>query len=586
MDTTPPPPSSSGERLVPLSALRKTFQGGYSGADLRADLLAGIAVGLVALPLSMALAIACGVPPQHGLWTAIVAGAVIALLGGSRVQVSGPTAAFVVILAPIVTRYGLGGLGVATALAGVILVLLGLARMGRLIEFIPYPVTAGFTAGIGVVIATLQVRDFLGLEVDLPEGWTGKVVALVRALPTWHPAELGLGVVTLVVLIVWPRWVRRVPGPLVALGLAAVLAVGIERVLPDVKIETIATRFHYDEGGQSHPGIPRQAPTFMAPWNEPGPDGDRALGLDLETIRVLLPSAVAIALLGAIESLLSAVVADGMIRRRHDPNAELLAQGVGNIVAPFFGGFAATGAIARTATNVRAGARSPLAAVFHSVFVLGAMLAFAPLLGYLPMTALAALLLVVAWNIAEVKHVIHAVRVSPRSDGLVLLTCLLLTVVFDMAIAVLVGILLAALLFMRRMAEVTGVRLVSDPHRERPHGLPESVLLYEVSGPLFFGAAQKAMSALGRIEPGARWVLLDLRSVPAIDATGLVNLESTVAGLREQGVEVMLAGLQTQPDAALRKAGWDAMEPGVRLAMTMEEAVAVLQRPEGPRSSG
>jgi len=534
---------------VPCSALRKTFRDGYRAADLRADLLAGTVVGIVALPLSMALAIACGVAPQHGLYTAIVAGAVIAILGGSRVQVSGPTAAFVVILAPIVTRHGLGGLMLASLLAGVFLMLMGVLRLGRLIEFVPYPVTTGFTAGIAVVIAVLQLRDFLGLTVpQMPEHFPEKVVELVRALPTARWQDLAVGSGTLAILILWSRfgW-TWIPGPLLGLATAAGACAALRAIVPGFEVATIASRFG---------DIPRLPPLPALPWAQPGPSG-APIGLSVETLRQILPPAFAIAMLGAIESLLSAVVADGMIRRKHDPNAELLAQGTGNVIAPFFGGIAATGAIARTATNIRSGARSPFAAVFHALFVLLAVLLLAPILGTLPMASLAALLLIVAWNMSEARHVVDTIRSAPRHDLLVLVTCFGLTVVFDMVAAVTGGMLLAAFLFMNRMAEVTGTTLVAEPHRVLKRPVPHDVLVYEIMGPLFFGAAQRAMRAL-RQTPGhgVRAVLIDLRSVPAIDATGLVNLHSAVGRLRDAGIEVILGGVRAQPMHAFRKAGW------------------------------
>lgn len=550
-------------------ALRNAFAAGYRRSHLVADLLAGATVGIVALPLSMALAIATGVPPQHGLYTAIVAGTVIAVLGGSRVQVSGPTAAFIVVLAPIVSHYGLGGLMLATVMAGLLLSAMGLARFGALIQFIPHPVTTGFTAGIAVVIATLQVKDFFGLTVDrMPGEYVERVEALAGALPTFRWQELAIGLTTLTILLVWPRlpWpgLRRVPSPLVALGAAAVLAAVLTAFVPGFTVATIGSRFSYMVDGQLLPGIPRGLPELMLPWRLPGPDG-QPLGLSFALIRELLPSAFAIAMLGAIESLLSAVVADAMTpagasraagHSNHDPDAELLAQGAGNLIAPFFGGIAATGAIARTATNVRAGAHSPLAAVFHSGFVLLAMLVMAPALGHLPMAALAAQLLVVAWNMSERKHFAHIVRVAPKSDTVILLVCFLLTVLFDMVVAVGFGVVLAALLFMRRMAEVSGATLVvqeDHPGLDRP--LPEGVLLYEVAGPLFFGAAEKAMSRFREVQTGVRVVVLDLTGVPAMDATGLVALESTLDRLAEMDIYVVLAGVRNQPHETLAKAG-------------------------------
>lgn len=572
-------------RLTPAFALRRSFGGGYGLVDLRHDLLAGAVVGVVALPLSMALAIASGVPPQHGLYTAIVAGLVIALLGGSRVQVSGPTAAFVAILAPIAARFGLGGLAVASGLAGLILVGLALARMGRLIEFVPNPVTAGFTAGIAVVIATLQLPDFLGLHAGpLPEHFGAKLGAILHALPTVSGPSLALGLGTILVLIFWPHVPhigKRLPGPLVALVLATVAAVIWTRLAPGVVFDTIATRFSYlGLDGQTYPGIPPLPPLPVLPWNLPGPGGE-PLVLSFGLIRELLPSAFAIAMLGAIESLLSAVVADGMTRHRHDPNAELFGQGVGNVVAPFFGGFAATGAIARTATNVRAGARSPLAAVSHSLVVLAAVLVLAPILGALPMAALAALMLHVAGRMSEAKHVLRTLRRAPRSDVLVLLVCLVLTVVFDMVVAISVGMVLASFLFMRRMAEVSTLTLVDQPDRAVAGSLPHGVVLYQIAGPLFFGAAQRAMSALRRVAPGVKTVILDLRATPAIDETGLVALESTTDALADSGIFVVLAGVSEQPFRALIKAGWRHRRDEIALYRTFDEGVERARRSVG-----
>ena len=463
--------------------------------------MAGAVVGVVALPLSMALAIASGVPPQHGLYTAIVAGGLIPLLGGSRVQVSGPTAAFVVVLSPVAHRFGLGGLLVASVLAGLILISMAVARMGRLIEFVPYPVTAGFTAGIAVVIGTLQVRDLLGLTVEADARALRRARGGARARAAHVPlARRGGG-----------RPHPRHPLPLAAGHAQGARPTSWPSPWPPCwptspPASCPASRWPRSRaasptpwtGGARHPGIPSILPPPLAwPWTVPGADG-QPLTLNLGLVRDLFPSAFAIAMLGAIESLLSAVVADGMSGHKHDPDAELLGQGVGNLVAPFFGGFAATGAIARTATNVRAGARSPIAAVVHATVVLLAVLALAPLLGHLPMAALAALLLLVALHMSEPENFVRMVRISPRSDRAVLLTCFGLTVVFDMVISVTFGVVLASLLFMKRMADVSGVRLVD--RRERVRGLdrplPAGVLLYQVAGPLFFGAARAAMNAL------------------------------------------------------------------------------------------
>jgi sulfate permease, SulP family len=548
--------------LRPGIALRQTFSAGYGRRDLARDALAGLVVGVVALPLSMALAIASGVPPQHGLYTAIVAGAVVALLGGSMTQVTGPTAAFVVVLAPIATRLGLAGLLLASVLAGLILLAMGAFRAGRLIEFIPHPVTTGFTAGIAVVIATLQLKDFLGLRpAGNPEHYLERVAALIRAGPTLRPAELATGVATLALLVLWPKLTSgSVPAALVALASVALVTAALTQWMPGFQVETIASRFG---------GIPAIPPTFAWPWNASEP-GHAPLQLDFATIRMLVPSAFAIALLGAIESLLCAVVSDGMTGTRHDPDAELLALGTGNLVAPFFGGFAATGAIARTTVNIRSGGRSPLASVFHSLAVLLAMLLLAPLLGWLPLASMAALLLTVAWRMAEVKHFGHILRVAPKSDVAVLLTCFVLTVVFDMVVGVTVGVMLAALLLMRRMQEIFQARTVAHGEVGRHPQMPRGAVVYEIAGPLFFGAAQKAIHALQFVGDHSKVVVLDLHSVPVLDVTGLVALESALSKLKKS--LVILAGVQPQPKRVLDRAGLIPSPGKLQFADSMLEA--------------
>ena len=571
------------------AALRAALRGGYDRASFRQDAMAGVVVGIVALPLSMALAIASGVPPQHGLYTAIVGGAVIALLGGSRVQVSGPTAAFVAILVPISARFGIGGLLLATVMAGVILIVLGATGMGKLVEFVPFPVTTGFTAGVAVVIATLQLRDFMGLSVaHMPERYLERVAALVRAVPTTRGADLAVGVFTLALLVLWPRVSRRWPAPLIALSVAGVGAFLVARWVPDFRFATINTRFAYEAAGAWLPGIPRQPPSFVLPWYLPAANG-QPIGLGLEILRALAPSAFAIAMLGAIESLLSAVVADGMTGHKHDPDVELIAQGVGNFVVPFFGGIAATGALARTAANVRSGARSPLSAVCHSLFVLASVMLLAPVLGYLPMASMAALLILVAWNMGEWRHFFHLLRHAPRSDVAVLVSCFALTIVFDMVVSVTVGIVMAALLFMRRMAEVSGVTLVGgDGHPLVEEPLPRGVLLYEIAGPLFFGAAQRAIGVISRVDRrGVKVVVLDVLAVPAVDATGLVNLQSLVARLNTDGIKVILAGVQSQPMRAFAKARWRTRKGRLRIFRSFERGIALARATvarEGPTS--
>ncbi|MBI1367683.1 MAG: C4-dicarboxylic acid transporter DauA [Planctomycetes bacterium] len=537
----------------PCVALQGAMRRGYRAADLRSDILAGMAVGTIAVPLSIALAIAAGVPPQHGLYTAIVAGGLIALLGGSRVQVSGPTAAFVVILAPISAKYGTGGLMIATAMAGVILMVMGLLRFGRLIQFIPHPVTTGFTAGIAVVIGTLQIKDFLGLDIPgRPEHYMDHLRAIGAHLSTIRWPDLGIGMLTLLVLIFWKRVTHKVPAPLAALTIGTIAAWIMSRMIEGFSVPTIGSTFTWREHGQTGPGMPPIPPLFTLPWHQPGPDG-QPIALSWDLIHTLAPASFTIAMLGAIASLLSAVVADGLTGDEHDPDAELFAQGAGNLVAPFFGGIAATGAIARTTANVRYGARSPIAAIVHALTLLACMVLLAPLLNRLPLASLAALLLIVSWNMADLKHFKYALRVAPLSDRVVLLICLLLTVFVNMVAAVSVGIVLAALLFMRRMAEVADARLFSERHDAMNIALPPGVIVYEIGGPLFFGAAQKAMAALRSLGNGVRVVILDMREVPVMDATGLVNLESALDRLQAMNIRVVLAGVQSQPLHLLAK---------------------------------
>lgn len=552
--------------------MRGVWREGYSFARFRADLMAGVIVGIVALPLSMALAIASGVPPQHGLYTAIIAGALIAVTGGSRNNVSGPTAAFVVLLAPVSAQYGLGGLALASAMAGVILLAMGLFKLGRLVQFVPHPVTTGFTAGIAVVIATLQLKDFFGLSYTATgDHYWNRVADIAGALGSFNWPDLVVGGFSLVLLMVWPRVTRRVPGPLVAVIFGSVVAYFLNTQLEGATVATIGSRFG---------GIPQQLPTFVLPWQEPGGQG-APLGLSMELVRALIGPAFAIAALGAIESLLSAVVADGMAGTKHDPDAELVGQGLGNLVAPFFGGFAATGAIARTATGIRSGAKTPIAGVIHAAFVFAAVMALAPVLSYLPMASMAALLLIVAWNMSDARHFVHMLKVAPRSDLSVLLVCFGLTVAFDMVIAVSIGIVLAALLFMRRMAEITGARMVGNGAGKLREPLPNGVILYEIAGPLFFGAADKAMGNLAAMAPDVKVVVLDMSAVPAMDVTGLVALESVLRKLKARGVRVIIGGLQPQPQRVMAKARIVEAPGELRFCTSLDQAVEEAKRAAG-----
>lgn len=560
-------------RIRLASALRRVLARGYRRADLRADLLAGLVVGVVAIPLSMALALAVGVSPEHGLYTAAVAGAITAALGGSKFQVTGPTAAFVVILAPIVAKYQLAGLLTAGMMAGAILIALGAAGLGRLIRFVPYPVTTGFTTGIAVVIATLQLKDLFGLHpTEMPESYVGKVSALVAAHRTASGSELAVGLSTLALLVLVPRFTRRIPAPLLAIGLVSGLVVALHHLLPGFSVSTIGTRFISTIDGETVRGIPGVLPAPHVPWTG---------HLSWDMIRDLFPAAVAIALLGAIESLLSAVIADGMTGTRHDPNTEIVALGIANVVTPFFGGIAATGALARTATNIRAGARSPVAAIVHAVVVFLAIVVLAPMLGYVPMASLAALLLLVAWNMSEVRHFIGILQLGARSDIIVLVTCFVLTVLMDMVVAVTVGFLLAALLFMRRMAELTegtlqGDGAAPDDDDEAPeaNGLPAGVARYRINGPLFFGAAETAMEALhASRSDGFHVMILDLSRVSAIDTTGFTALEDAIKALVRRHKHVILCGPLPRPHAIFENAGLTRRYVNVHAAEGLAEAI-------------
>ena len=582
--------ASSGEDLplsaLPAAALRASLREGYTTQQLRSDLIAGFLVGVVALPLAMALAIGVGVPPQLGLYTAIIGGFFTALLGGSRVQVVGPTAAFIVVLAPLYHRFGLSGLLLSGLMAGVILIGMGLLRLGRLIEFIPFPVTTGFTSGIATVIAVAQLKDFFGLKLSsAPEHFSDRVVAMFEARGTASPAECLIGAATLLILIQprmppalqarVPGWLRKIPAPLIALPLAAVAAALLPRLLPGFSVDTIGSRFHTVIDGVTIDGIPRVPPLPMLPWNAPGPGGE-PLTLSLHTLRLLLPSAFAVAMLGAIESLLSAVVADGLARTRHDPDAELLAVGVSNVLTPFFGGIAATGAIARTATNFHYGGRTPIAAMTHAVTVLLAILLLAPLLRYLPMASLAALLMLVAWNMSELPHVIRTLKVAPRSDVTVLLVCFFLTVVFDMVIAVSVGVMLASLLFMRRMA-VNATGQFAEPDRNQlPGPLPEGVVIYDMVGPLFFGAAERAVGALRAIDAKVKVIIFRMERVPTADLTGLVAAESVLHEMEAQGIKSIFVGLHGQAREVFERGGITSRPDKVAICETMEEAFKLI----------
>jgi len=502
------------------------------------NIIAGVIVGVVALPLAMAFAIASGVKPEQGLYTAIVAGVAVSLLGGSRVQIAGPTGAFIVILSGIVARHGVEGLQIATLMAGIILLLFGIARMGAVIKFIPAPVIVGFTAGIGVIIWVGQWKDFFGLPPVAGEHFHQKLWGLLQVLPQFDPATTALAVISLLLVIFAPRipHMARLPGPLVAL----VAATLIQAVFGFESVATIGSTF-----GE----IPRGLPG----WNWPD--------ITLTRLVELIGPAFAIAMLGAIESLLSAVVADGMAGTRHNSNQELIGQGVANILAPLFGGIAATGAIARTATNIRNGGNSPIAGVVHAITLVLVLLVLAPLAAGIPLAALAAILFMVAWNMSELRHVVKMIKRAPRADVVILLVTFGLTVFADLVVAVNIGVVLAMLHFMRRMAGSVTVRrqgeedLRHELAREGLDKLPDGVLVYTVEGPFFFAAVDAFQRALADTHTDPKVLVFRMAHVPFIDATGLQAVEEAVSDLQARGIRVVLAEANTLVLGKLKRMG-------------------------------
>src|SRR5690554_3950985 len=533
----------------------------YNSRRFLRDLMAGVTVGIIAIPLAMALAIASGVAPQYGLYTAFIAGFIIALTGGSRFSVSGPTAAFVVILYPIAQTYGLGGLLLATLMSGVLLVIMALMRLGRFIEYIPESVTLGFTSGIAVVIATLQVNDFFGLSVEsMPEHYWDKLAVLAQSFPALDSMSALVALVTLAIMLIWPRLRTPVPPHLPAVIVGSLLAIWLNA--NGASVDTIGSRFSYLlPGGGTGAGIPPFLPEFAWPWQQADASGN-ALGFSWSMVRELLPAAFAIAMLGAIESLLCAVVLDGMTGKRHSANSELMGQGLGNIIVPFFGGITATAAIARSAANYRAGAESPVAAMIHALVVLLALVSLAGVLAYLPMPAMASLLIMVAWNMSEAPKAVHLLKTAPRSDVLVFLTCFSLTVALDMVIAITTGILLAAVLFMREMAQMTKVTDITANRRVVQVGLPKGWRVFKINGPLFFAAADRVFGELAELSQETRGFVLYMDGVTVLDAGGLAALNKLIDQCRRTGTEVMIADLQFQPLRTLARAGLKP-EPGV-----------------------
>lgn len=533
------------------------------------NIVAGLIVGVVALPLAMAFAIASGVKPEQGIYTSIIAGVVVSLFGGSRIQIAGPTGAFIVILAAIVAQHGVAGLQIATLMAGVILLFLGLARMGAVIKYIPLPVIVGFTAGIGVVIWVGQWKDFFGLPAVQGTHFHEKLWALLQVFPQLDPATTALAILSLLLVIFGPRVpaLRRVPGPLIALVVVTVLQAIIG-------FDTVATI------GSTYGEIPRSLPMPVMPE------------ITLTQLVELIGPAFAIAMLGAIESLLSAVVADGMAGTRHHSNQELVGQGLANILAPIFGGIAATGAIARTATNVRNGGNSPIAGVMHALCLVFILLFLAPLAANIPLATLAAILFVVAWNMSDVRHVIKLVKGAPRPDVIILLVTFALTVFTDLVVAVNIGVVLAMLHFLRRMSESVVVRQQDDDRLQRELALeglgdlPPDVIVYAVEGPFFFAAVEAFERALSNTRTDPRVLIIRLQHVPFIDATGLKTLEGVVEQFRSRNVAVIFTEVNERVRGKMRRMGLLRRVGEDNVVATLGEAIARLNagEPSGPPS--
>jgi len=551
-----------------------TTMKGYTRAQLVADLSEGVIVGIVALPLAIAFAIASGVTPDRGLWTAIVAGFLISALGGSRVQIGGPTGAFVVIVYGIVQQHGVDGLLVATLMAGVILVAMGVMRLGVAIKFIPHPLVIGFTSGIAVIIASTQVKDFFGLRMgEVPAEFVEKWAAFAAHITTVDPTTVLLSSLALLIIIGWPRFEKRIPGPFVALIVVTALAQGL-----DLPVETIGSRF--GEISSTFPQVAMPALSFTQ-------------------IASLVGPALTIAMLAAVESLLSAVVADGMIGGRHRSNMELVAQGVANIGSALVGGIPATGAIARTATNVKNGGRTPVAGITHALVLLLITLFAGRWATMIPLAALAAILLVVAYHMSEWR-VFRAELRGPRSDVLVLVLTFALTVLVDLTVAIGVGVVLASFLFTRQMAEASDVRLVSvglgpDDNGEPPGGdeqmritasLPAAVQVYEVRGAMFFGAAATFRDTMSHLAAKPRFLIIRMRAVPAIDSSGLSALRQFLERSRADGIRVLLTEVQAQPLSTMRRAELLSWLGDESLFATLDGAVdyarAALQGPTPP----
>ncbi|MBQ0437590.1 C4-dicarboxylic acid transporter DauA [Providencia rettgeri] len=555
--------------LRPFSALIDScWKEKYTVARLLKDLIAGITVGIIAIPLAMALAIASGVPPQYGLYTAAIAGVIIAITGGSRYSVSGPTAAFVVILYPVSQQFGLSGLLVATLMSGIILLAMGFARFGKFIEYIPVSVTLGFTSGIAITIATMQIKDFFGLQMEhVPENYVDKLIAIGNTFPTLQYSDTLIGLSTLLVLIFWPKLKLAFPGHLPALVVGTIVMWVLS--LFGQEVATIGSEFSYllPDGTEGN-GIPPILPQFILPWELPG-----SSPISWGMITALMPAAFSMAILGAIESLLCAVVLDNMTGKKHHSNSELIGQGIGNIAAPFFGGITATAAIARSAANVRAGATSPISAVIHSILVILTLLVLAPMLSYLPLAAMSALLLIVAWNMSAAGKVMYLIKRAPKDDIIVLVLCMSLTVLFDMVIAITVGIVLASLLFMRRIANMTRSTQLAETDEEK------SRLVVRINGPLFFAAAERIFDELRVKSEGYESIIMQWDAVPVLDAGGLEAFEKFIEAVQKD-THILVCDIPFQPLKTLARAKVIPIEGVLSFHNSMDNALEAVKEIE------
>ncbi|EJD6506988.1 C4-dicarboxylic acid transporter DauA [Providencia rettgeri] len=555
--------------LRPFSALIDScWKEKYTVARLVKDLIAGITVGIIAIPLAMALAIASGVPPQYGLYTAAIAGVIIAITGGSRYSVSGPTAAFVVILYPVSQQFGLSGLLVATLMSGIILLAMGFARFGKFIEYIPVSVTLGFTSGIAITIATMQIKDFFGLQMEhVPENYVDKLIAIGNTFPTLQYSDTLIGLSTLLVLIFWPKLKLAFPGHLPALVVGTIVMWVLS--LFGQEVATIGSEFSYllPDGTEGN-GIPPILPQFILPWELPG-----SSPISWGMITALMPAAFSMAILGAIESLLCAVVLDNMTGKKHHSNSELIGQGIGNIAAPFFGGITATAAIARSAANVRAGATSPISAVIHSILVILTLLVLAPMLSYLPLAAMSALLLIVAWNMSAAGKVMYLIKRAPKDDIIVLVLCMSLTVLFDMVIAITVGIVLASLLFMRRIANMTRSTQLAETDEEK------SRLVVRINGPLFFAAAERIFDELRVKSEGYESIIIQWDAVPVLDAGGLEAFEKFIEAVQKD-THILVCDIPFQPLKTLARAKVIPIEGVLSFHNSMDNALEAVKEIE------